>query len=95
MVNTTATHLRVNHMLTPRECCRDAWAKHKDLDSFQAKIMYVEALLKVYTTLLPPILWLKAAWAGFKEVLGQDHRHGLRARAGSVYYRSFGFGSEW
>lgn len=25
----------------------DAWAKHKDLDQYQAKIMYVEALLKV------------------------------------------------
>ncbi|GJE84930.1 acyl-CoA-binding protein [Phanerochaete sordida] len=25
----------------------DAWAKHKDLDAYQAKVMYVEALLKV------------------------------------------------
>lgn len=27
--------------------CRDAWAKHKDLDSYEAKWMYVDALLKV------------------------------------------------
>lgn len=26
---------------------RDAWAKHKDLDSYEAKWLYVEALLKV------------------------------------------------
>jgi acyl-CoA-binding protein len=26
---------------------RDAWAKHKDLDTHEAKQMYVEALLKV------------------------------------------------
>lgn len=26
---------------------RDAWAKHKDLDPFEAKWLYVEALLKV------------------------------------------------
>ena len=27
--------------------CRDAWAKHKDLDPYEAKWLYVEALLKV------------------------------------------------
>lgn len=27
--------------------CRDAWAKHKDIDSHGAKQLYVEALLKV------------------------------------------------
>lgn len=27
--------------------CRDAWAKHSDLDSYEAKWLYVEALLKV------------------------------------------------
>lgn len=26
---------------------RDAWAKHKDLDSYEAKWLYVDALLKV------------------------------------------------
>lgn len=26
---------------------RDAWAKHKDLDPYEAKWLYVEALLKV------------------------------------------------
>lgn len=26
---------------------RDAWAKHKDLDPFEAKWLYVDALLKV------------------------------------------------
>lgn len=27
--------------------CRDAWAKHKDLDFYEAKWLYVDALLKV------------------------------------------------
>lgn len=26
---------------------RDAWAKHKDLEAFEAKWLYVESLLKV------------------------------------------------
>jgi hypothetical protein len=26
---------------------RDAWAKHKDLDSYEAKWLYVDAVLKV------------------------------------------------
>lgn len=26
---------------------RDAWAKHKDLDSYEAKWLYVDALMKV------------------------------------------------
>ena len=26
---------------------RDAWAKHKDLDSYEAKVLYVEKLLSV------------------------------------------------
>ncbi len=30
--------------------CRDAWAKHKDLDSYEAKWLYVDALLKVSST---------------------------------------------
>lgn len=34
------------HMLT--SCLsRDAWAKHKDLSPQEAKVMYVEALIKV------------------------------------------------
>lgn len=32
----------------PADCRdRDAWAKHKDLDTYEAKWLYVEALLKV------------------------------------------------
>lgn len=42
--------LRNNHMLKRHERSRDAWAKHKDLDQYQAKFMYIEALLKVYIT---------------------------------------------
>ena len=35
-----------NHMsMLPR--LRDAWAKHKDLDPYEAKWLYVDALLKV------------------------------------------------
>ena len=45
MVRTGAAYFRVyNHMLT---ATRDAWAKHKDLDPYEAKWLYVEALLKV------------------------------------------------
>ncbi len=33
-----------------RRIDRDAWAKHKDLDPYEAKWLYVEALLKVRTT---------------------------------------------
>lgn len=35
---------RDNHMPMPT---RDAWAKHKDLDPYEAKWLYVDALLKV------------------------------------------------
>lgn len=30
---------------------RDAWAKHKDMELYEAKWLYVEALLKVSTTI--------------------------------------------
>lgn len=32
---------------------RDAWAKHKDLDPYEAKWLYVEALLKVRNSNIP------------------------------------------
>ena len=35
---------------------RDAWAKHKDLDTHEAKQMYVEALLKVGRYISEPFL---------------------------------------
>lgn len=37
------------------EHARDAWAKHKGLDSYEAKWRYVDALLKVgfHTTVIP------------------------------------------
>jgi len=31
---------------------RDAWAKHKDLDKYEAKWLYVDALMKVPWTLM-------------------------------------------
>ena len=31
---------------------RDAWAKHKDLESFEAKWLYVESLLKVRSLII-------------------------------------------
>ena len=47
MVCTGAVYFGVyNHMLT---ATRDAWAKHKDLDPYEAKWLYVDALLKVCT----------------------------------------------
>lgn len=39
------THSRVAFHLV--YLLRDAWAKHKDLDPYEAKWLYVEALLKV------------------------------------------------
>ena len=45
MVRTSVIFFRLdNHMPTST---RDAWAKHKDLDPFEAKWLYVDALLKV------------------------------------------------
>ena len=44
------------HSLTVALCpiisriSRDAWAKHKDLDSYEAKWLYVDELLRVSTT---------------------------------------------
>ena len=35
---------------------RDAWAKHKDLDPLEAKVMYVDALIKVLIMLSWPYL---------------------------------------
>lgn len=42
---------------TPTLCAylmspRDAWAKHKDLDQFEARWLYVDALLKVCTAFM-------------------------------------------
>jgi len=34
------------------EQARDAWAKHKDLDSYEAKWLYVDALLKVQSCII-------------------------------------------
>ena len=49
MVRTDASAFQThNHMLTPGPLLvRDAWAKHKDLDPYEAKWLYVDALLKV------------------------------------------------
>jgi hypothetical protein len=35
------------------EHSRDAWAKHKDLDLYEAKWLYVDALLKVRSWVIP------------------------------------------
>ena len=40
-----------NHTLTTYGPPRDAWAKHKDLDPYEAKWLYVDAMLKVRTQL--------------------------------------------
>lgn len=37
---------RANGLSSPR----DAWAKHRDLDQYEAKCLYVDALLKVFGT---------------------------------------------
>ncbi len=42
----SATKCKEYHMLRG---CRDEWAKHKDLDSYEAKWLYVDALLKVWS----------------------------------------------
>ena len=78
MVRTGAAYFRVyNHMLT---ATRDAWAKHKDLDPYEAKWLYVDALLKVCTCInvmndCCTYLWV----TGSTEVLGQNGGEGLSA----------------
>ena len=78
MVCTGAVYFGVyNHMLT---ATRDAWAKHKDLDPYEAKWLYVDALLKVCTCInvmndCCTYLWV----TGSTEVLGQNGGEGLSA----------------
>ena len=38
----------VRYLLCGSPSFRDAWAKHKDLDKYEAKWLYVDALMKVY-----------------------------------------------
>ena len=65
---------------------RDAWAKHKDLDSYEAKWLYVDAMLKVESICL---LYLSAIsdWAivGAAEVFRQNRRKGPRPRTGIIW----------
>ena len=66
-----------NHMLT---ATRDAWAKHKDLDPYEAKWLYVDALLKVRTCINVINDCYSRIWAtGSTEVLGQNGGEGLSA----------------
>ena len=37
----------VHYLLGGSPSFRDAWAKHKDLDKYEAKWLYVDALMKV------------------------------------------------
>ncbi len=55
---------------------RDAWAKHKDLDPYQARWLYVDALLKVCPYPYAHLFLLNVA-IGVTEVLGQDRGEGL------------------
>ena len=49
MVGTSpATPTLSAYLISPR----DAWAKHKDLDQFEARWLYVDALLKVCTAFM-------------------------------------------
>ena len=52
MVRTTPL-VSLNHVLMVP---RDAWAKHRDLNPYEAKSLYVDALLKVRISHLPLIL---------------------------------------
>lgn len=38
--------LKISRYLQSLIGCRDAWAKHRDLDPLEAKWLYVDALLK-------------------------------------------------
>jgi hypothetical protein len=67
--------------------CRDAWAKHNDLEAYEAKWLYVEALLKVCTSSdeLSDVVVVTNCAAGPSEVFRQNCSQRSSSGAGDIW----------